>query len=187
MLVKYSVKFLQSHFSALEELVLENQYGSCIVSNIVRQLLFNCNNLQSLTLQLGRTFLNFCSEGSSRSHSVRLIPLHWFEPKILCLVCNVSTRYFLFAVDSLDDVVMAQVLASNSLQALVSLTLDQCHSVSGDSLHGLLLEDSDLQLLNVWSCRFVTTKHREMFRKIIARESFDLSLRYMDLIKDFKS
>ena len=82
---------------------------------------------------------------------------------------------------------MAQVLASNSLRALVSLTLDQCHSVSGDSLHGLLLEDSDLQLLNVWSCRFVTTKHREMFRKIIARESFDLSLRYMDLIKDFKS
>ena len=109
------------------------------------------------------------------------------EPKIICLVFNISTRYFLFAVDSLDDVVMAQVLASNSLQALVSLTLDQCHSVSGDSLHGLLLEDSDLQLLNVWSCRFVTTKHREMFRKIIARESFDLSLRYMDLIKDFKS
>ena len=48
------IYILQSHFSALEELVLENQYGSCIVSNIVRQLLFNCFNLQSLTLQLGK-------------------------------------------------------------------------------------------------------------------------------------
>ena len=81
-------------------------------------------------------------------------------------------------MDSLDDVLMAQVLASNSLQALVSLTLDQCHSVSGDSLHGLLLDASDLQLLNVWSCRFITTKHREMFREVIARENFDLSMRY---------
>ena len=82
------------------------------------------------------------------------------------------------SVDSLDDVVWSQVLAANSLRALTSLTLDQCHSVSGDSLHDLVTEENDLQLLNIWSCRFVTTKHRETFRKIIARENYDLSMRY---------
>ena len=87
-------------------------------------------------------------------------------------------------MDSLDDLVLSQVLASNSLRALVSLTLDQCHSVSGDSLHDLVSEDNDLQIINIWSCRFVTTKHRDTFRKIIAKENYDLSMRYV--IKYFK-
>ena len=80
-------------------------------------------------------------------------------------------------MDSLDDVVWRQVLTTNSLRGLESLTLDQCHSVSGDSLHDLVSADNDLQLLNIWSCRFVTTKHRETFKKIIARENYDLSMR----------
>ena len=37
-------------------------------------------------------------------------------------------------VDSLDDLLWAEILNSNSLSHLVTLSLDQCHSLSGDSL-----------------------------------------------------
>ena len=124
----------QDQFTQLEDVVLENQYGSCIVSNILRQLLLPATGLQSLVLQL---------------------------------------------VDSLDDVVWAQLTSANPLQQLVTLTIDQCHSISGDVLLDLLTEDNDLQLLQISSCRFVTAKHREAFKKIIAREHYDLSMRIL--------
>ena len=37
-------------------------------------------------------------------------------------------------VDSLDDLLWAEIFNSNRLSELVSLSLDQCHSLSGDSL-----------------------------------------------------
>lgn len=125
---------LKDPFIHLEELTLENQYGSCIVSNILRQLLSNCPGLVSLSLTL---------------------------------------------VDSLDDVVMAGVAATNPLHHLQTLTLDQCHSISGDCLMDILTSDNSLQSVNIWSCRFVTTKHREMFKNIIQRENYDMSLRVL--------
>lgn len=37
-------------------------------------------------------------------------------------------------VDCLDDLLWAEIVNSNPLSHLVSLSLDQCHSLSGDSL-----------------------------------------------------
>ena len=37
-------------------------------------------------------------------------------------------------VDSLDDLLWAEIFNSNNLRHLVSVSLDQCHSLSGDSL-----------------------------------------------------
>ena len=78
-----------AQFTMLEDLTVENQYGSCIVSNIVRQLLAFSPRLQHLSLQL---------------------------------------------VDSLDDLLWAEIFNSNNLRHLLSVNLDQCHSISGDSL-----------------------------------------------------
>ena len=37
-------------------------------------------------------------------------------------------------VDSLDDLLWAEIFNSNSFRHLVSVSLDQCHSLSGESL-----------------------------------------------------
>ena len=63
------------------------------MSNILRQLLWNSYNLQSLHLQL---------------------------------------------VDSLDDIVWSEIVSSNPLDNLISLTLDQCHCISGDVLQDII-------------------------------------------------
>ena len=109
----------QNQFNLLEDLSLENQYGSCIVTNILRQLLCYSPGLQSMSLML---------------------------------------------VDCLDDVVWSQIISTNSLTSLISLTLDQCHSISGDCLYDLISSDNSLQVVNFWSCRFITAKHREQFK-----------------------
>ena len=35
-------------------------------------------------------------------------------------------------MDCLDDILWTQVISKNNLSSLVSLTLDQCHSISGE-------------------------------------------------------
>ena len=105
------------------------------MSNIIKQLLCFCVNLEELTLQL---------------------------------------------VDSLDDMVWNNIICSNNLHNLISLTLEECHCISGEVLHELLLQENELQHLNVLSCRFVTTSHRDIFRKINRpTNNYDLNIRFV--------
>ena len=39
-------------------------------------------------------------------------------------------------MDCLDDILWTQVISKNNLSSLVSLTLDQCHSISGEYIAG---------------------------------------------------
>ena len=120
------------YFSNLEELQITNKYGCHIFSNILRQLLFFCPNLQYLHLQL---------------------------------------------LDCLDDLLWTQIHLQNSLTHLVSVTLDQCHSISGDTIEDLVDQPNNLEMLNIWSCRFITNKNKETIKKTILRENFDLCFR----------
>ena len=81
----------------------------------------------------------------------------------------------LLLVDSLDDLVWSQVMMNKT--QLESLSLDQCHSLSGDRLEDILTRHNNLQVLNVWSCRFITVKHRDQFKKLTRTENYDISIR----------
>ena len=120
-------------FCNLEELQITNEYGCHVFSNILRQLIFFCPNLQYLHLQL---------------------------------------------MDCLDDLLWTQIHLQNSLTHLVSVTLDQCHSISGDTVEDLIDQPNNLQMLNIWSCRFITNKNKETIKNTILRENFDLCFRY---------
>ena len=38
----------------------------------------------------------------------------------------------------------------------------------------------------MWGCRFITTKHRDDFRRIVKTENYDLSIRYLMDIEIFQ-
>ena len=89
---------------------------------------------------------------------------------------NLSVTENYLMVDSLDDLVWSQVMSRNKTQ-LESLSLDQRHSLSGDRLEDILTQHNNLQVLNVWSCRFITVKHRDQFKKLTRTENYDVSIR----------
>ena len=122
----------EEYFCNLEELQITNEYGCHVFSNILRQLLFFCSNLQYLYLQL---------------------------------------------VDCLDDMLWTQVMCQNTFTHIISATLDQCHSISGDTIEDLIDRPNSLEILNVWSCRFITNKNKETIKKTILRENFDICFR----------
>ena len=55
-------------------------------------------------------------------------------------------------MDCLDDILWTQVISKNNLSSLVSLTLDQCHSISGEYIAGTT--NSDLGFLVFSKCFF---------------------------------
>jgi len=122
----------EDHFCNLEELQVTNEYGSHIISNILRQLLLFCFNLQYLHLQ---------------------------------------------QVDCLDDMIWTQITCQNTFTNLISVTLDQCHSISGDNMKDLIDQPNSLQILNIWSCRFITTVDKESIKKTILVENFEICFR----------
>ena len=95
--------------------------------------------------------------------------------QLLCFSAGLQ-HLSLLLVDSLDDVLWSEVITS-SLSQLVSLSVDQCHCLSGDSLGNLLARDNKLQVLNAWSCRFITNKDRDHFKNIVKMENYDVSIR----------
>jgi len=80
-------------------------------------------------------------------------------------------------IDCLDDVLWSQALSKNKLTNLISLTLDQCHSISGDLVADVIEYKNSLQILNIWSCRFITNLNKEAMKKAICRENFDMCFR----------
>ena len=41
----------------------------------------------------------------------------------------------------------------------------------------IIQQENSLEVINVWGCRFITTKHRDDFRRIVKAENYDLSIR----------
>ena len=76
--------------------MLENQYGSCIVSNILRQLLVPATGLQSLVLQLvdrGRLVLYMLA--LLVLHMMALLMLYMLPLLVLHMVSMLMTRWWL--------------------------------------------------------------------------------------------
>jgi len=80
-------------------------------------------------------------------------------------------------MECLDDVLWSQLMSKNNLTNLISLTLDQCHSLSGDLVADLVERPNSLQILNIWSCRFITTLNKDTMKKTISRENYDMCFR----------
>jgi len=80
-------------------------------------------------------------------------------------------------MDCLDDILWTQVISKNNLTSLVSLTLDQCHSISGEYIAEMIDQTNSLQILNIWSCKLITSLHKEIMKKTINRENYDMYFR----------
>lgn len=91
------------------------------------------------------------------------------------LATSTSLKHLKFQfVDTLNDEVCAELMRSNPLKHLCTLTLDQCHSVSLHSLLLFLEADNCLSELQCWSCRFITEDDNDVVRTEISRNNYDV-------------
>merc|ERR1712037_641779 len=100
----------------------------------------------------------------------------------LLLNCVGLQELHLQLVDTLDDPLWEQVASSNSLQHLVSVTFDQCHGISATILFNLVESENQLEMLSVWSCRFVNDQDRDDIKKLIKSGNMDLVFRCMPFL-----
>jgi len=145
----------------------------------------NCPKLKHLSLShvisWGKLF-NICSSYFCSLEELRLTNEYGchiisnIHRQLLFFSSNLQYIHFQL-LDSLDDLLWAEVLLQNPLTNLVSLTFEQCHSISGDPVFDLVQRQNKLQALNIWSCRFVTSKHKELIKKVIQHENFDICFR----------
>jgi len=102
-----------------------------------------------------------------------------FHNIIKQLLFNSSNIQYLHLqrIECLDDILLTQVINKNNLSSLVSLTLDQCHTVSGEWVSELVKQPNNLQILNIWSCKFITSVHKDIMKKTISTRNFDMCFR----------
>ena len=148
-----------------------------------------CPKLQNLSLShmisWGKV-MNICTEQFSNLEELTLTNeygSHLFSNIVrqLLFFCSKLQYLHLQLVDCLDDILWSEILCQNSLSCLISVTLDQCHSISGDIMEDLIDRQNNLQMLNIWSCRFINNKNKDTIKKTIKRENFDLCFRYFAL------
>ena len=77
-------------------------------------------------------------------------------------------------IDTLNDEIWREILDTNPLTELESLTMDQCHSVSVYSLEEIINRDNLLGSLACWSCRFITETDRDYLVRMIQLSNYDL-------------
>ena len=171
---------LSSCGANLQKLVLDKfrYIDICLVGRM-------CPSLQNLSLSHVISWgqvMNICPGYFSHLEELQLsnqYGSHLFSNIIKQLLFFSSKLQYLQLqmVDCLDDILWFQIICQNSLTNLISLTLDQCHSISGDIIEDLVNRENNLQMLNVLSCRFISNKNKETTKKIIVKENFDLCFR----------
>jgi len=156
-------------------------------SNVIAQ---NCPQLVQLSISHVVTFAPVMVEGPPAFTKLeRLTLLNSYGSHILStavrqllLNCVGLQELHLQLVDTLDDPLWEQVASSNSLQHLVSVTFDQCHGISASILFNLVESENQLEMLSVWSCRFVNDQDRDDVKKLIKSGNMDLVFRCMPFL-----
>ncbi|XP_021933194.1 uncharacterized protein LOC110836380 isoform X2 [Zootermopsis nevadensis] len=85
----------------------------------------------------------------------------------LLLFSKNMTNMLFKGCEVLSDKLMAEIWEVNPMPKLSHLTLDNCHTITGQSLQHVLDADNELAVLRVWSCLNITKLlHIELVHRI---------------------
>jgi len=176
---------LSSVGSSLTSLTLDRLHH--VDSSIIGE---NCPQLVQLSISHVATFAPVMVEGPPVFKKLESLTLlnsygnHILSTAVrqLLLNCVRLQELHLQLVDTLDDLLWEQVATSNPLQHLVTATFDQCHGISASILFNLVETENQLEMLNVWSCRFVNDQDRDNIKRLIKSGSMDLVFRCMPFL-----
>jgi len=145
----------------------------------------HCPKLQKLKLS---RILSFCNTDFCSKHSL----LNLVELSILntigCRITEETLRLLLVShylhtihlqfITTITDQFLLSVVQDNPLDHLHSITLQQCHNITINSLRLLLSCAPELGVLSCWSCAMVGEASRDQILTIVKEDNLDMQFQW---------